>query len=157
MHPTPYQLQLAAERKARLIRLSTKPAKISTEPGKKSEPVRKKPLIDCINDVAEIGSGPVPSIAAIAICVAGFYNMDALSITGDSRLKNYVRARHISMYLAHKLTKRTYSVIGRYFRREHTTVIHGVENVRLRIAADPAFAAEIENLWLQIATRHAAP
>lgn len=53
---------------------------------------------------------------------------------------HYVEARHIAMYLMRKYNLlRTLVAIGKYFKRDHTTVINAVDKVKGFIEVDTAY------------------
>jgi chromosomal replication initiator protein len=72
---------------------------------------------------------------------------------GISALKG-LRARHSAMYLARRLTKHSYHVIGKHFGgRDHATVIHACRKVQERVHSNQktqVFIAEmIDRLTLK--------
>ena len=55
------------------------------------------------------------------------------------------------MFLAKRLTSSSLKVIGLHFgNRDHSTVIHAVQTVTKKCAADPSFARVVETLADQI-------
>jgi chromosomal replication initiator protein len=50
------------------------------------------------------------------------------------------------MYLAKKLTMRSYQEIGRRLNRHHTTIISGVERIEQRMQSDPELVAQVAEL-----------
>lgn len=75
------------------------------------------------------------------------FNVRETSLVGKGRRKDFVRARHVAMYLARELTGASLVSIGLHFAgRDHSTVIHACHNVETAIAADPAFQAKVDNL-----------
>lgn len=67
------------------------------------------------------------------------------SLRGPARYRELVRARQAGMYVAHKLTDRGWSSLGRSFNRDHTTVYYSVaEAAPAYIASDPSFAALVQ-------------
>ena len=78
--------------------------------------------------------------------VAIFYDISPSAITGQSRYSPIVRARHTAMYLVRELTDFSYTHIGGYFGRDHSTVVHAVQRVKARLEREPKLAAEIETI-----------
>ncbi len=63
--------------------------------------------------------------------VANFFNIKVVDIKGKRRLKQYVRPRHIAMWIIRKHTDLSFPDIGRVFNdRDHATVQHGCKKVR---------------------------
>ena len=68
----------------------------------------------------------------------------AADILSHTRVRQVVRARQIAMFIARKTSTLSYPVIGKQFRRDHTTVLHGVNLIDHLVAACPTFAAEVQ-------------
>lgn len=49
---------------------------------------------------------------------------------GKKKNKEIVMARHIAMYLIREFTPLNLSMIGRYFNRDHASVIHAVKKIK---------------------------
>ena len=79
---------------------------------------------------------PVTRVSVIEIqkSVSAHGHIPIRELVGRRRNSEYVKPRQIAMALAVKLTKATLSEIGRRFRRDHTTVIHGVRKLETLIA-----------------------
>lgn len=82
----------------------------------------------------------------IARHVAEGFGIDPERLLGKQRVARFAWPRQVAMYLAIELTGRTYVEVGRALGRDHTTVVHGVNQVRDRIASCRATAAMVESL-----------
>ncbi len=83
--------------------------------------------------------------------VAEHYGLKTADLESPNRQRSIVRPRQIAMFLARKLTPRSYPEIGRRFgNRDHTTVMHAVETIDRLTTMDPAFADEVEQQRLSI-------
>ncbi|MBO7191448.1 MAG: chromosomal replication initiator protein DnaA [Elusimicrobiaceae bacterium] len=60
--------------------------------------------------------------------------------------------RQIAMFLTTELTDLSLPEIGREFNRDHSTVVHARDTVKEKINTDPFFAAEINQIILDIKT-----
>ena len=60
--------------------------------------------------------------------------------------------RQIAMFLTTELTDLSLPEIGREFNRDHSTVVHARDTVKDKINTDPFFAAEINQIILDIKT-----
>ena len=79
--------------------------------------------------------------------VCQHYNVTPANINSRSRKKDYVMARHVSIYLAQKYTKMPASRIGRLVGgRDHSTVIYSCNQVEQRIKIDKKFSSEITSI-----------
>ena len=77
--------------------------------------------------------------------VAEHHNVTTQDLESPCRKRAVVRPRQIAMYFARELSGRSFPEIARRFGgRDHTTSIHGCKKIRLDIAANPLFAAELE-------------
>jgi hypothetical protein len=86
-------------------------------------------------------------IKAIQRAVCLFYRTDREEMLGPCRAASLVRIRHIAMYLAKDITKRSLPEIGREFAdRDHTSVIHAVRKIEAAIVTDPELKAEIHEI-----------
>lgn len=83
--------------------------------------------------------------------VADRFGLKTADLESPNRSRSIVRPRQIAMYLARRLTPRSYPEIGRRFgNRDHTTVMHAVETIQRLCKMDQAFAEEVEQLRLSI-------
>jgi chromosomal replication initiator protein len=64
-----------------------------------------------------------------------------------SRRREIVRPRQIAMYLSRLLTQRSYPEIAQRFNKmDHTTVMHGCDQIKKMCGEDPTFAAEVDKI-----------
>jgi chromosomal replication initiator protein len=75
------------------------------------------------------------------------YNLRMSDMTSASRSRSVARPRQMAMYLAKKLTPRSYPEIGRKFGgKDHTTVLYAVRKIEELIAEDPQLKEDAELL-----------
>lgn len=55
-------------------------------------------------------------------------------------------ARHLAMYLAREVTHASFPIIGKFFGRDHSTVMHACRIIAARMAAQPEFAEKVTEL-----------
>lgn len=68
---------------------------------------------------------------------ADYFNVTDYDIKGKSRNKNIILARHISIYLASKLTSYSLSEIGKSMNgKDHTTIMHSVDRIKSLLETD---------------------
>lgn len=71
------------------------------------------------------------TIESISKNVANYYKITLGDIKGKSRKKEVALARHIAMFMSHKILKKTLEDIGEFFdNRDHSTVIHGIKKIQ---------------------------
>lgn len=85
-------------------------------------------------------------VSDIKQLVASRYNIRVSDIDSKSRRQEIVLPRQLAMYLTRRLTDRSFPELGRSFKRDHSTVLHGFEKIRDRCLREPAFAAHVEAL-----------
>lgn len=79
--------------------------------------------------------------------VAEHFAMKPQDLIAKSRRREIVRPRQIAMYLSRQLTQRSFPEIAQRFNKmDHTTVMHGCEQIKNMCAADPTFAAEVDKI-----------
>jgi chromosomal replication initiation ATPase DnaA len=105
-------------------------------------PVRRRPAAkDCD---AALGERRI-LIEHIKRVVAEHHKVTTQDLESPCRKRAVVRPRQIAMYFARELSGRSFPEIARRFGgRDHTTSLHGCKKIRLDIAANPLFAAELE-------------
>ena len=77
------------------------------------------------------------SIDMIIKETADYFGLKDYDIKGKSRNKNIILARHISIYLASKLTSYSLSEIGKAMSgKDHTTIMHSVDRIKSLLEVD---------------------
>lgn len=69
----------------------------------------------------------------IIYCTAKYFGVSENDIVGDSRKKNVVFARQISIYLMENTLSLSRSEIGRIVNRDHSTVKHSIDSVTAQL------------------------
>ncbi|MFH1572264.1 MAG: helix-turn-helix domain-containing protein, partial [Gemmatimonadota bacterium] len=91
------------------------------------------------------------SIESIQRIVAHHFDLTPELLIGKTRKQEVASPRQIAMFLAKRLTNSPLKVIGLHFgNRDHSTVIHAIQVVTKKCAADPSFARVVEALTDQI-------
>ncbi len=86
--------------------------------------------------------------------VERYYQLNPGSISGPRRFRALTDARQIAMYLCRTVGRRAFADIGKAIRRDHSTVMHGVESVGERIGKDPQLAAQVAEIMLHLGVTH---
>lgn len=85
-------------------------------------------------------------ISDIQSLVCERYGVSRNKLLGDSQSKKVYRARQIGFWLCREITHHSHPTIGRFFNRDHTTVMHGVARIEEMRMADSSFACELDEL-----------
>lgn len=96
----------------------------------------------------EVAILPVPApkltIEAIKRAVCQHYGISHNDIISDHRNHRVVRPRQVAIYLARKLTPRSYPEIGRNFGgRDHTTALSSYRRIERLLATNQDFAGDV--------------
>ncbi|HID38748.1 MAG TPA: chromosomal replication initiator protein DnaA, partial [Calditrichaeota bacterium] len=107
-----------------------------------------EPTIDMARSiVAEIAKPDrsMLSIDSIMEYTAKVFNLPIDQLRAKTRKKDVVKARQVAMYLTKSLTHHSLVTIGLHFGgRDHSTVIHAIENVEKSLREEPAFKHQLE-------------
>lgn len=80
------------------------------------------------------------------------FNIKMEDFNSKRKTQSIAWPRQIAMFLTTDLTDLSLPEIGREFNRDHSTVVHARDIVKEKIAVDPFFAAEINQIILDIKT-----
>jgi chromosomal replication initiator protein len=72
--------------------------------------------------------GPA-SICNIQMRVCEYFGLNMVELLRETNTIHLVRPRQIAFYLCHRFTTHSLSKIGESFRRDHTTVLHGIKRI----------------------------
>lgn len=101
---------------------------------------------DILTDLLRANSRKI-TIDEIQKRVAEHFSIKITEMSSSRRARAVARPRQIAMYLAKKLTTRSFPEIGRKFgNRDHTTVLHGVRRIEELIQDDPSLAEDVRLL-----------
>lgn len=104
--------------------------------------------VDVIGEMPESGPTIKPRISARQVIdkVARYYNLNAKDLLGTSRVKDIKNARQIAMYLLNKELDLSTPKIGAEFKKDHTTIMHGIRVVDEKIKTDFNLREQITEL-----------
>jgi chromosomal replication initiator protein len=109
----------------------------------------RKKAIDITGDVAELKRliAGNDRIKKIQLLVAEHYGVTRSNLLSAYRGEQYVRPRHVAMYLAKSVTGLSFPVIAKHFGgRDHTTVLHAVRKIERARLTDKALDAALHCL-----------
>lgn len=82
----------------------------------------------------------------IVEATADYYKLNPDALFSKNRMRDINDARQVLMYLTHKLTGLSSTVIGRKLNRQHGTVLHGIAAVQERLSVVPEIARAVETI-----------
>ncbi len=104
-----------------------------------------------IQDMLRKENEYIPSVDTIISEICKVYRIDEKVIRGQQRDRDAVRSRQVAMYLIRRMSNYSYKDIGKEFGdRDHTTVMHSIEQVEQRMKKDPAFAETVKAITTNI-------
>jgi chromosomal replication initiation ATPase DnaA len=87
-----------------------------------------------------VGAGNAPSdISTIQIIVADYFQIPRQRLLSRARDNETAGARHLAMAFCREVTPHSLTIIGQAFNRDHGTVMHAINAVRIRCEQDAAF------------------
>jgi chromosomal replication initiator protein len=82
--------------------------------------------------------------------VASAFDVTVADLSGRSRQRHIAEARQAAAWVLRRASPLSLEQIGRLLGgRDHTTIIHAVAQIEQRVAADPAYAAQLHSLLPQ--------
>ena len=108
-----------------------------------------------VRDMMKKSNDYAPTAAMIITEVARYFGLEEDIIKGPSRARDAVNARQAAMFLVRRMTNFSTPEIGREFGdRDHTTVLHSLEQIEKKIKNDEVFAQTIRELTININSKN---
>ena len=93
----------------------------------------------------------VPSPGLIVEYIGRYYDVDEEQVRGQGRKRDLMEARQTDMYLIRRMTNLSLNDIGKEFGdRDHTTVLHSLDQVEKKMRSDPAYAEKVKEITTNI-------
>jgi len=90
-------------------------------------------------------------ISNIQLAVSESTGIPVALMVSRSRKQEVVHARYLAIYIAHTVTKDTYSTIGTQFGgRDHSTVLYAIQSISKRLKLDPGLKKTVSSLLNQL-------
>lgn len=104
----------------------------------------------CISELLG-GAEPVTvTVDKIFAAVYKKYNIKREEIVSSKRTKEIANARHITVYIIRQVTDMSLPNIGKIIERDHSTVISSLDSVEKKMAQNPVFRTELEEMVKEI-------
>ena len=108
-----------------------------------------------VHDMMRKSNNYVPTAAMIISEVSRYFGLEESVVKGPSRNREAVNARQAAMYLVRRMTNLSTPDIGREFGgRDHTTVLHSLEQIEKKIKQDDIFAQTIREITININSKN---
>lgn len=115
--------------------------------------LRGVPTIEVIEDLTGLpqdGNKRHLSPKQVIERVAKYYSLTTKDLLGTSRLKDIKNARQVAMYLLNEELGLSTVKIGQEFKKDHTTIMHGIKMVNKNLKSDFSFREQISELKAKI-------
>ena len=97
------------------------------------------------------GAEPVTvTVDKIFAAVLKKYNIKREDIVSGKRTKEIANARHVTVYVIRSVTDMSLPNIGKIIDRDHSTVLSSIEAIEKRMAQNPVFRTEMEEMIKEI-------
>ncbi len=90
------------------------------------------------------------SVDEIIKAVCQSYNLSISDILGKDRTQPLATARQVAMFLSRKLTGNSLPVVADHFKRNHTTVLHGMSAIQKRLDVEPDLKSIVLDITAQL-------
>lgn len=107
---------------------------------------------EVLSDILVSGKDISVNVNLIKKTVGKHFNIRMEDFNSKRKTQSIAWPRQIAMFLTTDLTDLSLPEIGREFNRDHSTVVHARDMVQEKIKTDPFFAAEINQIILDIKT-----
>ena len=91
------------------------------------------------------------TIRDIQLEVSKYFNLQFHDLCSKNRSRNISKPRQIAMFLSKQMTDSSYPEIGKLFGgKDHATVIHGVNKIKVSIETDRKVKQDLDNIILNL-------
>ena len=94
----------------------------------------------------EIVNKKTVNLESIANNVERYFNLKENEILSSTRSHNVSYPRQIAMYIMKECTNFTLAQIGDFFKKDHSTIIHGIKKIAEDIENDPSKKKLVDNI-----------
>ncbi len=104
-------------------------------------------------DFSRDGFDPEPArpVHTVLAAVSHYYRMAQHQILGRNQSASFVKPRHVAMYLASEFSDMSIAQLGRFFKRDHTVILHARKSIFEKMEYDATLRLQVNTLRRQIA------
>ena len=74
------------------------------------------------------------------------FNIDEKDLLGRKRSKEFTVPRHLMYYIGTQKIGRSYTQTGKYFNKDHTSIMHGTKVAEVRLSEDKGFRMNLKKV-----------
>lgn len=82
----------------------------------------------------------------IVVATAAHFELTPAVLLSSHRSARVARARQVAFFLAHKMTAHSIYRLSRLFRRDHTTILHGIKKIQRLLDAHDALVLDMAKI-----------
>ncbi len=112
--------------------------------------VTKDLALSCISDFMSASEPVAMTSDKILAQIADRYEISVEDLKSTKRTKQIAMPRHIAIYLIREMTNMSFPQLGKFFGRDHTTVLNSYQTVEEKMKSDPFFEGEIKELLREL-------
>lgn len=102
-----------------------------------------------LHDLVEAENKSLLTPPQIIDAVSAYFGIAPKEILGKSQAKECMLPRKLSMYLCRKKLLLSYLAIGRYFQRDHSTVMASIKQIETQTQSELSAALDAIDRWLE--------
>ena len=106
-----------------------------------SGPITIEQVENIIKDITTDSQPTAVIVQKIIEFVAKSFGVSPSDITSDNRQANIALARQVCMYVIKEVTDLKLNEIGKYFNKNHSTVLHSMDQAKLKMDKNPSVRA----------------
>ena len=98
-----------------------------------------------LKDILNLDKSPI-NISDILKEVSKKFEIKISDLKSEKRDKDILIARQVAIYISREITNLSYPVIGRYFEKNHVSIIQSYKRVKLMLDEDMELKQSIDNI-----------
>lgn len=91
-----------------------------------------------------------PTFKSVLDATCEEFGVRQIDVYADRRHKPVARARHVVMYLMYEITEHSFPRIGRFMRRDHTSIMHGHQKITRLLQENEKLRGHVEAIKARV-------
>jgi len=100
-----------------------------------------------VNNYDKLGS----TISIIERMICNEFSVKRSDLSCTSRISRLAEARHVAFWMLREFTPLSVTAIGKIYKRDHSTILHGVAKIKDLMYMKPEYSTKLEGLKADIA------
>lgn len=107
-----------------------------------------------LRDMFQLPNRENVTIESILKSVACIFQVKMSDLKSETRTKNIALPRQVAMFLAKEMIRESLTVIGEYFHKTHSTILHACKNIEKKTQEDDILKRQIEMVRRNLETAY---